>query len=140
MEQKLIERLESAVTRLESLSSGFIAGGLPGGGGDAASSGVDASSDPSIVAFVDLMTQYVGAISKAAEKIGGQVLQVTMILQEAFAVQKELLIKVKHTQVSDSTAFLISSFFFFWNEFLLFESLIYCCFLGLYMCDEEMLM
>lgn len=111
MEQKLIERLESAVTRLESLSSGFHASGVPRGGGDAAFFGVDAASDESIVAFDDLMTQYVGPLSSAAEKIGGEVLQVTTILREAFAVQKELLIQVKHTQVSASRTFLL--FFFF---------------------------
>ncbi|KAF7810887.1 glucan endo-1,3-beta-D-glucosidase [Senna tora] len=101
MEAKLIERLESAVTRLESLSSGFHSGGLPRGGGDAAFSGIDAVADPSIVAFDDLMTQYVGAVLRPAEKIGGLVLEVTKVLQEAFAVQKELLIMIKHTQKPD---------------------------------------
>nr|AFK47086.1 unknown [Lotus japonicus] len=91
MEEKLIGRLESAVARLEALSVGFQGGG---GGGDVA----DAATDPSIIAFDDLMGQYVARVSAAAEKIGGPVLEVTKVVQEAFAVQKQLLIKVKQSQ------------------------------------------
>ncbi|KAK7310635.1 hypothetical protein RJT34_08255 [Clitoria ternatea] len=94
MEEKLIARLESAVARLEALSTGFQGGG---GGGDA----VDAPVDPSIVAFGDLMEQYVARVLSASEKIGGPVLEVTKILQEAFAAQKHLLIQVKETQKPD---------------------------------------
>ncbi|KAI4295531.1 hypothetical protein L6164_035570 [Bauhinia variegata] len=101
MEEKLIQRLESAVARLEELSAGVQSRGLPGGVGDAALSGVDVAADPSIVAFDDLMGEYVGRFSSAAEKIGGQVLDVTNIVKEAFAVQKDLLIKVKQTQKPD---------------------------------------
>ncbi|KAI4298347.1 hypothetical protein L6164_031920 [Bauhinia variegata] len=101
MEEKLIERLESAVARLEALSAGVQSRGLPGGVGDAAPSGVDVAADPSIVAFSDLMEQYVVRFSSAAEKIGGQVLDVSNIVKEAFVVQKELLIKVKQTQKPD---------------------------------------
>ncbi|KAI9123973.1 hypothetical protein K1719_005273 [Acacia pycnantha] len=95
MDQKLIEKLESAVSHLEALSTG-----LHSCGGDALS-GVDVAVDPSIIAFGDLMDQYIGRFSTAAEKIGGQVLQVSKFTQEAFAVQKELLIKVKQTQKPD---------------------------------------
>lgn len=95
MEEKLIARLESAVSRLETLSVGFRAGG----GGGAAEGGGDAATDPSIVAFDDLMGQYFGRVSGAAEKIGGRVVDVTKVLEEAFNVQKELLIKVKRSQV-----------------------------------------
>lgn len=102
MEEKLIERLESAVARLEALSTGFPAGASPGG-----TDVPDAALDPSIVAFGDLMEQYVARVSAAAEKIGGQVLEVTNIVHEAFSVQKQLLIKVKQTQVSTSYTFLI---------------------------------
>ncbi|XP_054786461.1 cyclase-associated protein 1-like [Prosopis cineraria] len=102
MEEKLVGRLESAVTRLESLlSSGFASGGLPRDAGNAALSGDDAAADPSIVAFGDLLSQYVGALITASEKIGGQALDITVIMQEAFLVQKELLIKVKSTQKPD---------------------------------------
>ncbi|XP_022763268.1 cyclase-associated protein 1-like isoform X3 [Durio zibethinus] len=95
MEGKLIERLEAAVARLEALSAGGIsARGLPDGS-------VEVASDPSIVAFDDLMAQYVARVSGAAEKIGGQVLDVTKILLEAFSVQKKLLIEIKQTQKPD---------------------------------------
>jgi len=92
MDETLIKRLESAVTRLESLSTGIHPFA-------SASDGSDAASDPSVVAFGDLIDQYVGRLSKAAEIIGGQVLDVTNRVKEAFAVQKELLIKLKQTQV-----------------------------------------
>nr|AEN70773.1 adenylyl cyclase-associated protein [Gossypium schwendimanii] len=95
MEAKLIERLEAAVARLESLSaSGISARGLP--------DRVDeVSSDPSILAFDDLMAQYAARVSAAAEKIGGQVLDVTKLVLEAFSVQKKLLIEIKQTQKPD---------------------------------------
>lgn len=91
MEEKLIQRLESAVTRLEALSFS--------GGSAAAASGDDAPLDPSVLAFEDLIGQYLGRVSAAAEKIGGQVLDITKIVQEAFAAQKDLIIKVKQHQV-----------------------------------------
>ncbi|NP_001316954.1 cyclase-associated protein 1-like [Gossypium arboreum] len=95
MEAKLIERLEAAVARLESLSAGGISDrGLP--------DGVDeVSSDPSILTFDDLMAQYAARVSAAAEKIGGQVLDVTKLVLEAFPVQKKLLIEIKQTQKPD---------------------------------------
>jgi len=92
MDETLIKRLESAVTRLEALSTGIHHSA-------ASSDGSDAASDPSVVAFGDLIDQYVGRLSKAAEIIGGQVLDVTNRVKEAFSVQKELLIKLKQTQV-----------------------------------------
>ncbi|KAM6563179.1 hypothetical protein CsatB_023177 [Cannabis sativa] len=94
MEEKLVQRLESAVARLEALSTGFTARSLP-------ENGDDAPLDPSILAFDDLLGQYLARVSAAAEKIGGQVLEVTAILQEAFTVLRELLVKVKQTQKPD---------------------------------------
>ena len=47
-----------------------------------------AALDPSIVAFDDLMAQYFSRVLAAAEKIGGQVLDVTKVLAEAFFAQK----------------------------------------------------
>ncbi|KAF3678465.1 Cyclase-associated protein 1 [Capsicum annuum] len=90
MDEKLIQRLESAVIRLEALSVG---GGASVGDGVAA-----AALDPSIIAFDDLRSQFVGRVLGAAEKIGGQVLDVTKIVEEAFEAQRELLIKIKETQ------------------------------------------
>ncbi|CAL5444197.1 unnamed protein product [Camellia sinensis] len=57
--------------------------------------------DPSNTAFDDLMAEDVGRVSASAEKIGGQVLDVTKILAEAFSAQRELLVKVKQTQKPD---------------------------------------
>uniref|UniRef100_A0A7N0ZR78 Adenylyl cyclase-associated protein n=1 Tax=Kalanchoe fedtschenkoi TaxID=63787 RepID=A0A7N0ZR78_KALFE len=95
MDEKLIQRLEAAVGRLESLAVG--------GGGGATGIGEDdvAASDPAILAYGDLSAQYLGRISGAAEKIGGKVLEVTKVLEEAFAVQKELLVKVKQSKKPD---------------------------------------
>ncbi|KAK8518786.1 hypothetical protein V6N13_017947 [Hibiscus sabdariffa] len=97
METKLIERLEAAVARLEALSAG--------GGGVSSRClpdiGVDMSSDPSIIAFDDLMDQYAAKVSGAAEKIGGQVLDVTKLVLEAFSVEKQLLKEIKQTQKPD---------------------------------------
>ncbi|GKV21162.1 hypothetical protein SLEP1_g31167 [Rubroshorea leprosula] len=97
MEGKLIERLEAAVTRLEALSSpaGVLSREFP------VDIGGDAVKDPSILAFDDLISQYVDVVLVAAEKIGGQVLDVTKIIAEAFSVQRELLIKIKQTQKPD---------------------------------------
>lgn len=93
MDEKLMARLESAVARLESLS--LRRGGVVDSGGDAAA----AASDPSILAFDNLMGNYFGKVSSVAEKVGGQVLEVTKVIEEAFNVQKELLIQIKQTQV-----------------------------------------
>ncbi|XP_027354339.1 cyclase-associated protein 1-like [Abrus precatorius] len=94
MDEKLLQRLESAVSRLEALSTRFPSAGS---GADAS----DAVLDPSVVAFGDLIDQYVARVSSTAEIIGGQVLDVTKFVREAFAVQKELLIKLKNTQKPD---------------------------------------
>ncbi|XP_024979484.1 cyclase-associated protein 1 [Cynara cardunculus var. scolymus] len=94
MEEKLLQRLESAVARLESLSVGSQSRGID-------LDAIAASSDPSILAFDDLLTEYVGRLSSAAAKIGGQVQEVTNVLNEAFSVQKDLLIKIKQTKKPD---------------------------------------
>jgi len=102
MEEDLIKRLEAAVTRLEGISSnggGVVS--LSRGGDFSSAAGIDiASSDPSILAYEDLISQCVGRALTAAEKIGGPVLDVTKIVAEAFASQKELLVRIKQTQVS----------------------------------------
>lgn len=96
MGDNLITRLESAVTRLEALSAG---GGFRQVGA-AVISRDSAATDPSIVAFDDLISQYVNGVTSVAEKIGGQVLDVSKIIEEAFNVQRELLVKIKQTQVN----------------------------------------
>ncbi|MFS7995519.1 putative cyclase-associated protein CAP/septum formation inhibitor MinC [Helianthus anomalus] len=94
MDEKLIQRLESAVARLESLS-------LPSQSRSIDLDAVAASTDPSIIAFEELLTEFVGKVLTAAEKIGGQVKEVTDVLNEAFSVQKELLVKIKQTKKPD---------------------------------------
>ncbi|RWR95712.1 cyclase-associated protein 1 [Cinnamomum micranthum f. kanehirae] len=96
MEEKLVQRLEAAVSRLEALSAGFRPSASP-------EDAPDAALDPAIAGFDDLMQKYVGRVSAAAEKIGGKVLEVTKILEEAFSVQKDLLVKVKQSQKPDLT-------------------------------------
>ncbi|KAK9056745.1 hypothetical protein SSX86_024108 [Deinandra increscens subsp. villosa] len=95
MAENLIQRLEAAVARLESFSRGSQpqAAAL-----DAAS----ASSEPSIVAFDDLISEYVDKVSAASEQIGGQVKDITNVLRAAFSAQKELLVKIKQTQKPDA--------------------------------------
>ncbi|KAG2242148.1 hypothetical protein Bca52824_096010 [Brassica carinata] len=105
MEESLIKRLEAAVTRLEGISSNGGGGGgvtLSRGGDFSAGAGTDAAaSDPSILAYEDLISQCVGRALSAAEKIGGPVLDVTKIVAEAFATQKDLLVRIKQTQKPD---------------------------------------
>lgn len=96
MDENLIKRLETAVSRLEALSAtGLRSGGVAEGAGDAA-------TDPSILAYGDLESQYVSRVVGAGKKIGGQVLDVSKVIEEAFSVQKELLVKIKSTQKPDT--------------------------------------
>ncbi|XP_010028583.2 cyclase-associated protein 1 [Eucalyptus grandis] len=97
MEEKLVQRLEAAVARLEAVSA---ARGVPAAAGDDGGDAL-AATDPAILAFDDLMAQYVARVSSAAEKIGGRVLDVTKVVGEAFSAQKELLIQIKQTQKPD---------------------------------------
>ncbi|XP_020276905.1 cyclase-associated protein 1-like [Asparagus officinalis] len=95
MEKSLIERLEAAVARLES---------LPLGSQPAISSrdlSGDSPSDPAVIAFDELAEKSLGRVLSAAEKIGGQVLEATKILQEAFAAERDLLVKAKQCQKPD---------------------------------------
>ncbi|XP_010530841.1 PREDICTED: cyclase-associated protein 1 [Tarenaya hassleriana] len=98
MEEDLIKRLEAAVTRLEAVSRS-AGGAFLSGVGETAADG--ASSDPEILAYEDLISQCVGRVLSAAENIGGQVLDASKIVAEAFNAQKELLVRVKQTQKPD---------------------------------------
>ncbi|KAG9136909.1 hypothetical protein Leryth_020008 [Lithospermum erythrorhizon] len=94
MEEKLIQRLESAVARLEAVAAGGGAAATGGNGGSMA------SSDPSIIAYEDLISEYVGRLTAAADKIGGQLSDVTNLVAQAFTVQKDLLVKIKQTKIN----------------------------------------
>lgn len=121
MEQALLTRLESAVARLETLAASGSAPlvssrDLPGA----------SALDPAISAFEDLVADSLGRVSASAGKIGGQVLDATKILEEAFAALRELLVKAKRSQVGprptrsllqcpsigDSSSFKLSSLWF----------------------------
>ncbi|XP_071691792.1 cyclase-associated protein 1-like [Rutidosis leptorrhynchoides] len=101
MDDKLIQRLESAVARLESAAARLESLSLGSHSHDIDVDAAAASTDPSIIAFDDFMAEHVGRVCGAASKIGGQVNDVTNVLNEAFTVQKELLIKIKQTKKPD---------------------------------------
>jgi adenylyl cyclase-associated protein len=95
METALVERLEAAVARLEAaIASGSVSASAREIDGD-----LPAATDPAILALDELMDGPVRRVVAAAEKIGGKVLESTKILEQAFGVQKELLIKAKQSQV-----------------------------------------
>ncbi|KAJ6827121.1 cyclase-associated protein 1-like [Iris pallida] len=101
MEKDLVARLEAAVARLESLSA---AGSKPPSSArdlPSAAAAVDLPTDPSIVAFDELVEKSLARVSSAAYKIGGKVLEATKILKEAFAAEKELLVRARLSQKPD---------------------------------------
>ncbi|CAA6667439.1 unnamed protein product [Spirodela intermedia] len=93
MEKALVERLEVAVARLEALSAG-------------SQLSIEADEqqpvDPAVKAFDELRERSLGRLSAAGEKIGGKVLEATKILEEAFSVQRDLLVKVKQSKKPDT--------------------------------------
>ncbi|XP_078171647.1 cyclase associated protein 1 [Carex rostrata] len=97
MEKALVERLEAAVVRLEAaIASGSISASARELDGD-----LFAATDPAILAFDELVDGPLRRVLTAAEKIGGKVLEATKILEEAFGVEKGLLIKAKQSQKPD---------------------------------------
>ncbi|XP_038990048.1 cyclase-associated protein 1 isoform X4 [Phoenix dactylifera] len=94
MEKELVERLEAAVARLEVHAAAGSRSSVPSIDLDGA-----AFLDPAISAFDDLMSGSLARVSAAAGKIGGKVLEATKIVEEAFAVQKDLLVKAKQCEV-----------------------------------------
>ncbi len=96
MDEALVGRLEAAVSRLEALNgaAGATARGGYGGQVDHAS-----AHDPAILAFDELVAGAVGRVSAAAGKIGAEVAEVTRVLEKAFLVGKDLLVRTKQTQV-----------------------------------------
>ncbi|XP_062196366.1 cyclase-associated protein 1-like [Phragmites australis] len=93
MEEALIGRLEAAVSRLEALNAGAHPSVAPRGLVDTAT-----AQDPAILAFDDLVTGALGRVSAAAGKIGAEVAEVTELVEKAFLVAKDLLVKTKLTQ------------------------------------------
>lgn len=85
-------RLEASVSRLEALSARSQPP-IPQGYSE------DVSADPATSGFNDLIENHVRRVAVAAEKIGGEVHEATMILEEAFSTQKVLLVTIKQCQV-----------------------------------------
>lgn len=94
MEKELVKRLESAVARLEVLATGSQPS-------ICSRDFSDGPLDPSISALSDLIENSVGKVISAAEKIGGRVLEATKVVEKAFLVHKDLLIKAKKCQKPD---------------------------------------
>ncbi|CAL5005951.1 unnamed protein product [Urochloa decumbens] len=94
MGEALIGRLEAAVSRLEALTAGSHPSIAPRGLPDNAA----AAQDPAILAFDDLVASAVGRVSAAAGKIGAEVADVTRLVEKAFLVGKDLLVRTKQTQ------------------------------------------
>uniref|UniRef100_A0ACD6AGK3 Uncharacterized protein n=1 Tax=Avena sativa TaxID=4498 RepID=A0ACD6AGK3_AVESA len=102
MEAALVGRLEAAVSRLEAINARALPSAVPHDLVDYAS----AAQDPAILAFDELVADAVGRVSAAAGKIGAEVAEVTSVLEKAFLVGKDLLIRTKQTQkpIAESVA------------------------------------
>ncbi|XP_078442324.1 cyclase associated protein 1 [Wolffia australiana] len=93
MERALVERLEAAVARLESLAAGGSIQSI-----DAEISVVD----PAIKALDELRENSLGKFLAAAEKIGGQVLESSKLVEQAFSVLRNLLVEAKQRKKPDT--------------------------------------
>lgn len=105
-EEELVKRLESAVARLEAFSVSGFGNGSQSGWWTGFGSGNKG----------DMKSECVVRVLAAAGTIGGEVLEVSMIVDEAFRVQKELLCQIKKSQVVWFFFFFVRfgfSFFFF---------------------------
>lgn len=90
-----MERLEAAVSRLEAFNAK-----LPSAAGASLDDESQGSADPAIIAYDEMIQNSLGRVLTAAQKIGGQVLDVTKILEQSFLVQKDLLNKAKQCKVA----------------------------------------
>lgn len=91
----LVHRLEAAVSRLE---SGDTTRSVP-----SAPIQTSASTDASVVAFDSLIDASVGRVLTAANKIGGQVLQGSQLLKDAFSAHREIVLVVSKCKQPDTT-------------------------------------
>jgi adenylyl cyclase-associated protein len=91
MEEALIGRLEEAVSRLEGLDARTHSSGAPRVLADV--------NDPAILAFDELIAGALRRVSAAAGKIGVDVAEMTRLVEKAFLVGRDLLIRTKRTQV-----------------------------------------
>jgi adenylyl cyclase-associated protein len=91
MEESLRGRLEAAVSRLEGIDARTHS--------SSATRGVADVNDPAILAFDELIAGALRRVSAAAGKIGVDVAEMTRLVEKAFLVGKDLLIRTKRTQV-----------------------------------------
>lgn len=100
----VVARLEAAVARLEGLGSRAISSspvqGISSlaGEGPGAPSGVPVTSAV-VTAFDELVQARVGRFLVAADKIGGQVLQASQVLQRAFEAEKAVVYAISKCKV-----------------------------------------
>ena len=99
----VVARLEAAVARLESLGSQAISG-APKQGISSLVAGppppAGSASSPSVAAFDELVQSRVGKLLAAADKIGGNVLQASQVLQRAFEAEKAVILAISQCKVS----------------------------------------
>ena len=99
----VVARLEAAVARLESLGSQAISS-APKQGISSLVAGppppAGSASSPSVAAFDELVQSRVGKLLAAADKIGGNVLQASQVLQRAFEAEKAVILAISQCKVS----------------------------------------
>lgn len=101
----IVQRLEAAVARLESIegrSTTASARALPADVSVSAGSPA-ASLDASVSAFDSLIDSDVARVLAAAQKIGGQVLQGSQVLKEAFSVERGIILAIAKCKQPDAT-------------------------------------
>lgn len=102
--EELVARLEAAVSKLEFIGSKVGVAPSPSASSSAREFQAPPTSsvaNPGINEYDELVQKSVGRVLGAAEKIGGQVLQSTHILKDAFAAQRDLLLNFKKCKQPD---------------------------------------
>ncbi|GLJ30362.1 hypothetical protein SUGI_0600780 [Cryptomeria japonica] len=103
--ETLVGRLEAAVSKLEALESrlGLDSSGPSVSKREAPPVPISTPSvdDPRISEYDQFVEKSLGKVLSAAEKIGGQVLDATLVLKDAFAVHRAFLLKIKQCKQPD---------------------------------------
>eukprot|EP01018_Ginkgo_biloba_P002006 Gb_04306 [translate_table: standard] len=93
--ETLVTRLEAAVSRLESIEAKLGLGSSSFSSTRAIEESPISSVDPSISEYDELVGKSLGRVLGNAEKIGGQVLEGTLVLKDAFGAQRDILLNFK---------------------------------------------
>lgn len=102
--EDLVVRLEAAVSKLEFIGSKVGVAPSPSASISAREIQAPATSsvvDPNINEYDELVENLLGKVLGAAEKIGGQPLEGTQLLKNAFAAQRDLLLNFKKCKQPD---------------------------------------